>query len=146
MKKYQVKIRDVVIEIEQADDGKFIMPKFIRNYQSYGTQLKPAYEPVIVARKPVEKSIIDNVMKYGVGGINIDECKIGNEKLEGGTMPKMSGGELGVCNFKTIGADRVEREDSIGRFPANVIHDGSEEAISGFPNTNSNYNDNGKHD
>lgn len=44
----------------------------------WGTALKPAYEPIIIARKPVENSVISNVLKYGVGGINIDECRVGD--------------------------------------------------------------------
>ena len=64
-------------------------------WEGWGTCLKPSYEPIIVARKPCEGSIIDNVLKYGVGGINIDGCKFSGE-------------------------DSTER-DSRGRFPANVI-------------------------
>lgn len=45
-------------------------------WKGWGTCLKPAYEPIIVARKPVEESVINNVLKYGVGGINIDECRV----------------------------------------------------------------------
>ena len=106
-----------------------------KKWQGWGTCLKPAYEPIIVARKPVENSVVENVMKYGVGGINIDECRIGNELIKGGTMPKMNGGEQGVCNYNTIGADRIDREDTLGRFPANIIHDGSDEVIADMPNT-----------
>ena len=59
-----------------------LYPSFINEFRKqaqnewagWGTQLKPSYEPIIVARKPCEGSIVDNVMKYGVGGINIDEC------------------------------------------------------------------------
>ena len=112
-----------------------------KRWNGWGTCLKPAYEPIIVARKPVENSIVDNVIKYGVGGINIDECRIGNEQIKGGTMPKMSGGELGICNFKTIGADRIERDDTFGRFPSNVIltYDDEDynEVCGGMPNTKS---------
>ncbi len=45
-----------------------------KKWDGWGTALKPAYEPIIMARKPIEKSVADNVLKYGVGGINIDEC------------------------------------------------------------------------
>ena len=124
--------------------GKNFKVKIAQNeWQGWNTQLKPSYEPIIVAQKPVEKSIVDNVLKYGVGGLNINECKIGSDVIKGGTMPKMSDGELGVCNFKTIGADRIEREDTFGRYPANVIHDGSDEVVNLFPDsksTGSDYN------
>ena len=52
-------------------------------WTGWGTALKPAYEPVIVARKPCENSCIDNVLKYGVGGINIDECRVGDREDTG---------------------------------------------------------------
>ena len=126
--------------------GNFEIKEAQNKWKGWNTQLKPAYEPIIVAQKPVKKSIIDNVLEYGVGGLNIDECKVGNETIKGGTMPIMNGGEEGVCNFKTVGAERIEREDSIGRYPSNVIHDGSDEAIKDMPNTKSTYNEDGKHE
>ena len=67
-------------------------------WKGWGTALKPAFEPIVLARKPIKTSIADNVIKYGVGAINIDECRV-----------------------------------TTGRFPANIIHDGSEEVISNFP-------------
>lgn len=55
----------------QTEEGK--------QWDGWGTALKPAYEPIIVARKPCEGGVTDNVLKYGVGGFNIDECKVGND-------------------------------------------------------------------
>jgi DNA modification methylase len=75
-----------------------------REWQGWGTALKPACEPICLARKPLsEKSIAANVLKWGTGAINIDGCRVG-------------------ANGK-------------GRWPANIIHDGSDEAIAGFPTT-----------
>ena len=62
-------------------------------WEGWGTALKPAYEPIIVARKPCEGSCVDNVIEYGVGGINIDECRIGTDVIKGGTTP----------NFRDVG-------------------------------------------
>lgn len=73
-----------------------------RAWAGWGTALKPAYEPIIMARKALYKTVADNVMTYGCGGINIDECRVGDEP---------------------------------GRFPANVIHDGSDEVVAGMPNS-----------
>ena len=143
MKKYQVKIRDVVIEIEQDDDGKFIMPEFIRNYQSYGTQLKPSYEPIIVARKPVENSIIDNVIKYGVGGINIDECRVDadNNYLSSKGNEKNKENSNNIYQFNSNKLYIRGNPNNLGRFPANVIltYDDTdfEEVCGGMPNTKS---------
>lgn len=86
-------------------------------WNGWGTCLKPAYEPIIVARKPVEESVINNVLKYGVGGINIDECKVGNETVSIHNAPKgtFAGGDY------NRGSDTESYRDSTGRFPANVI-------------------------
>jgi len=101
-------------------------------YDGYGTALKPAFEPIVMARKPFKTSVAENVLTYGVGGINIDECRIGSE---GGVKkvniePNSASKNVGFgCNG--------ELEDIGGRFPANIIHDGSAEAVSGFPDTTS---------
>ncbi len=106
-------------------------------WDGWGTTLKPAFEPIIVARKPCEGSTTDNVLKYGVGGINIDECRIpttdylynhGNSK---GTINSFS-----VGNFKkAIKGENASTE--LGRFPANLIltYDESDydEVCGGFP-------------
>lgn len=141
MKKYQIEIKGKQIEIIQDDDGKFIKPEYVKEQEQFGTTLKPAYEPIIVARKPFKGSLVDNVIANGVGGINIDECRVGNEVIKGGTMPKMGSGEKGVCNYETVGAERINREDNIGRFPANVIltYDETDfdEVCGGMPDTKS---------
>lgn len=138
MKIYKVMVNNKEIEITQDDDGKFIKPDFINEWEHYGTQLKPSYEPIIVARKPVENSIVDNVMKYGVGGINIDECRIDYN----GEIPNVGGRgnhTLGDgYGFKALGEKCVANMN--GRFPANLIHDGSEEVVSLFPNSGSGNN------
>ncbi len=110
--------------------GDEIVRQAQNEWQGWGTALKPAYEPVIVARKPCEGSCIDNVMKYGVGGINIDECRIGTDVIKGGTAPnfrdvgkkqkEISG--IDKLSFGQISnAERIPLEDHTGRFPANVI-------------------------
>lgn len=106
-----------------------------KQWQGWGTALKPAYEPIIVARKPIEDSVVNNVLKYGVGGINIDECRVGDDYIDGGTMPKMTKDNDGI--FKGRNAERLEREGYYGRFPANIIHDGSDEVCEGMPDTKS---------
>lgn len=68
--------------IYNANNGSSSMAKHYderiaqNEWSGWGTALKPSYEPIIVARKPVEGSVVDNVIKYGVGGINIDECRV----------------------------------------------------------------------
>ena len=116
-----------------------------KKWSGWGTCLKPAYEPIIMARKPVEGTIVDNVLKHGTGGINIDECRVPYES--GGsaaTNPLVR--ELRGCK-NNHGADtgsswritgeegKVGHANMQGRFPANIIHDGSDEVVELFPNT-----------
>ena len=101
-----------------------------KQWAGWGTALKPSFEPIIVARKPFKGSLVDNVLEYGVGGLNIDECRIGDEVISGGTMPDFR--DVGQKSKESIGidklsfgqvtnAERKEYEDHIGRFPANTI-------------------------
>lgn len=103
-------------------------------YAGYGTCLKPAYEPIIMARKPVEGTVANNMLKYGVGAINIDECRVGEETVSIHNAPKgtFAGGE------RERGSDTNSYRDSQGRFPANVITDGSDEVKANMPNTRAN--------
>lgn len=114
---------------------------FQNEWQGWGTCLKPAYEPIIVARKPFKGSVVDNIIKYRVGGLNIDECRVGETGgIKKVNIIKNSGSE--ICRF---GCDGDKIETGEGRFPANVITDGSEEVAKGMPNTTSQYNPEGKH-
>jgi len=94
-------------------------------WEGWGTALKPALEPITVARKPIEGTVANNVLKWGVGGINIDECRVGTEEINIHNAPRgtFAGGE------PDRGSDTDSYRNSIGRFPANLIHDGSDEAV-----------------
>ena len=106
------KAKNVDITIPSTDLAK--------QWDGWGTALKPSYEPIIVCRKPCEESIVDNVMKYGVGGINIDECRVelnGDKKTRGGCKTR----EDNISHLKFC-ANQVNKEDnSKGRFPSNTI-------------------------
>ena len=119
-----------------------------KQWQGWGTALKPSFEPIIVARKPFKGSLVDNVIEYGVGGINIDECRVGNEVIKGGTMPDFR--DIGQKSKEAIGIDKLSfgqvenakrkpLDDHIGRFPANTIltYDETDfdEVCGGFPYT-----------
>lgn len=108
-----------------------------KQWQGWGTCLKPAYEPIIVARKPFKGSVVDNIIKYRVGGLNIDECRIPtNDDLAriNRTDNDMFG--IGKNNNNAQKCKELGIEYG-GRFPANVITDGSEEVAKGMPNTTS---------
>ncbi len=99
-------------------------------WKGWNTNLKPAYEPIIMARKPFKGSIANNVLTHGVGGINIDECRVdynGETPNVGGRGEHTRGEGYG---FKALG-DEIEANTQ-GRYPANVIHDGSKEATHGM--------------
>jgi site-specific DNA-methyltransferase (adenine-specific) len=98
-----------------------------KQWEGWGTALKPAYEPILLARKPIPTTVADNVLTHGVGGLNIDECRVGTEEI------KTQGGQ----KFPNLYGDYNVAEDTYhnGRFPANIIHDGSEEVVEGFPET-----------
>jgi site-specific DNA-methyltransferase (adenine-specific) len=98
-------------------------------WKGWGTALKPAYEPIVMARKPLRGTVAQNVMAYGTGAINVDGCRVGTQ---GGTRaddkPKYQDGM-----FKGIGGKVTITQLDAGRWPANVIHDGSEEVVGMFP-------------
>jgi len=89
-------------------------------WDGWGTQLKPANEPICLARKPIsEKTIIENVLKWGVGGINIDDCRI---ELNGEIVP-INKLENWSGFGEEIKPDYEQEQNTVGRFPANVIFD-----------------------
>lgn len=104
-------------------------PKNLNLGDGFGTALKPAHEPIVLARKPLsEKNIASNVLKHGVGGLNIDGCRVGNEERINPAF--------GVDGWRKL-ESRQDRQQSIasnvhGRFPANLIHDGSKEVEAEF--------------
>jgi site-specific DNA-methyltransferase (adenine-specific) len=94
-----------------------------------GTALKPANEPICLARKPLsESSIAANVLKHGTGGINVDGCRVGTEE----TTTDGRGKRADMDRIAPFNPD-YKGETRIGRWPANLIHDGSEEVLAGFP-------------
>ena len=76
---------------ETTTAGSYKIKEAQNEWQGWGTALKPAYEPIIVARKPLKGTVAQNVMKYGVGAINIDECRV---ELNGEEQPTGSGGAV----------------------------------------------------
>ena len=88
-----------------------------KQWDGWGTALKPAHEPIVVARKPVEGTIAANVLKHGVGGLNIDATRIG-------TTDKFGGGAKGSSGFAAnYDAEGWTQGSDLGRWPANIILD-----------------------
>jgi DNA modification methylase len=105
-------------------------------WEGWGSHLKPANEPICLARKPLsEKSIAENVLKWGTGGINIDGCRI-RENIDSRLHNMLWKSNNMAKNVYNKGWAGIELQMSnLGRFPANVIHDGSDEVLQGFPYT-----------
>lgn len=104
-----------------------------KQWEGWGTALKPAQEPISLSRKPIsEKSIAENVLKYGTGALNIEACLI---KTNESTVRKnnISLGSYGIYNKGRA----CTSGSTTGRWPANIIHDGSDEVLAIFPETNS---------
>ena len=100
-----------------------------KQWQGWGTALKPAHEPIVVARKPLIGTVAANVLTYGTGGLNIDGTRVGSEIVSTHHAPKgtFAGGE------PNRGSDTSTYQNHTGRWPANVIHDGSDEVVELFP-------------
>lgn len=113
-----------------------------------GTSLKPAWEPIILARKPLIGTVEANWREHSTGALNIDACRVPtDEKLGGGaekaTTPDQKGNEGWTRPWMEDEAAReahaarvrsnVERAETLGRWPANLVHDGSDEVLTAFP-------------
>jgi len=118
--------------------------KGISEWEGYGTALKPAHEPCVLARKPIEGTVANNVLEHGTGGLNIDGTRVGidldKEPAVGDAYYLKKGIEYpnqGKSDSKIMGSDteRVGLTMAQGRFPANLIHDGSDEVLEVFPQT-----------
>ena len=116
-----------------------------KQWQGWGTALKPSFEPIIVARKPFKGSLVDNVIEYGVGGMNIDECRVGNEELHnsyaGNKNSGFTSGDERDEKGKSMFSGKKQGETIVnGRFPANTIltYDETDfdEVCGGFPKDN----------
>lgn len=114
-----------------------------QQWAGWGTALKPAWEPILVARKPLAGTVAGNVLAWGTGAINVDGCRIGTDDGE----PPYTDRPQGVSSPDWVARGGMFREDRkgrtstgspSGRWPANVVHDGSDEVMAGFPVSTSN--------
>ena len=102
-----------------------------RQWSGWGTALKPAMEPVTIARKPLIGTVAENVLTHGTGAINVDGCRVHSDDAQGGTYTIKRFAPGASVNRDGIWKQDVEftGEMKAGRWPANVIHDGSEEPV-----------------
>jgi len=104
-----------------------------KQWSGWGTALKPSWEPIILCRKPLEGTVAENVQKWGVGGINIDGCRV--VKQDGDRTEYGVNGIVRRTDNNVFGkqSDIIQFDGTHGRFPANLIHDGSDEVLELFP-------------
>ena len=120
-----------------------------KQWDGWGTALKPAHEPMVLARKPLEGTVANNVLTYGVGGLNIDGTRV---IADGENFDNLKSRPIGKLNTRRN--DETDEEfdarvgespeqlaalaklKELGRFPANFIHDGSDEVVGLFPDSN----------
>jgi len=139
-----------------SDDGKFTCygiasrpdetapaTEAAQQWQGWGTALKPALEPITVARKPFKGTLAENVLEWGTGGINVDGCRVGTDEMREGRA-KQKGSVAWQGDDRTGGKGSGFKDTPIenpkihtGRWPANLILDGSDEVVGMFPETDS---------
>ena len=125
---------------EKRANGE-VLPKYesrteaSKGWQGWGTALKPAHEPIVLARKPFPKgyTVAKNVLTYGTGGLNIDGSRVGTDD----TRSPSSKSSFGLINDDSWQAQEVMAGSASGRWPANFIHDGSDEVVALFPEASS---------
>lgn len=106
-----------------------------RQWQGWGTALKPAHEPIVVARKPLIGTVAANVLAHGTGAINVDGCRV--DSYDGArTARKPSMVQDTAAGFGK-GIAMGGNGSDLGRWPANLIHDGSDEVLAAFPQSTS---------
>lgn len=103
-----------------------------KQWDGWGTALKPAHEPIVLARKPLIGTVAENVLRHGTGGLNVDACRIGTE-VE--TWPISRSYAPGQMQPGHNGNTQATGAMPAGRWPANVIHDGSDEVLAAFPDS-----------
>jgi DNA modification methylase len=101
-------------------------------WDGWGTALKPALEPLTLARKPLDGTVAANVLKHGVGGLNVDGCRVDGAPPSV-PQPVFKSPTGRIYGMKTGEGRNGEMSQATGRWPANLIHDGSDEVVAGFP-------------
>ena len=128
----QIKMNASVSDVEIVTKGN-------SPHEGWGTALKPAMELWTLARKPLsEKTIAQNVLEWGTGGINIDGCRVYYNEPEK-IANRHGRANASVLSDDTCGFDNTKNNvasaSQLGRFPANLIHDGSDEVVGEFPDS-----------
>jgi site-specific DNA-methyltransferase (adenine-specific) len=109
-----------------------------QQWQGWGTALKPALEPITMARKPLTGTVAANVLEHGTGALNVDGCRVWTDDGQDRSRPpRTPNAILGGGKGTNLTASE---HNFLGRWPANLIHDGSDEVVGLFPQTTSGAN------
>jgi site-specific DNA-methyltransferase (adenine-specific) len=111
-----------------------------QQWDGWGTALKPAHEPMVLARKPFIGTVANNVLTFGTGGLNIDGSRVGSEggtKIADKDLAESSASKTVTAYGDGLGGPKAKPVENLGRWPANFIHDGSDEVVALFPDTKS---------
>jgi site-specific DNA-methyltransferase (adenine-specific) len=119
--------------VRSQDDRLLSAPatEAAKQWNGWGTALKPAHEPIVLARKPLIGTVAENVLQHGTGGLNIDGCRVDGAKGNGNWR--------GACEqrpedvYEGGWTEQRTEQNELGRWPANVITDGSDEVLAAFP-------------
>ena len=117
-------------------------PKSHNQPGGWGTALKPAWEPICLARKPLVGTVAKNIAAHGTGAINIDGCRV---EGEGNKTFARDAGDRSREQYRTGTTVGAAVPTDLGRWPANIIHDGSDEVLAGFPQAEGSWSDNKGH-
>jgi len=132
----------------KAEDGKTALGDYaggwditapatpeVQQWAGWGTALKPAHEPAVLARKPFKGTVAANVLLHGTGGINVDGCRVEmGDEYDPSKVQRQQRSEVAV---QLGSAGLIGKEIAMykpgGRWPANLIHDGSDDVVALFP-------------
>ena len=106
----------------RSDHPDYVKYEAQNDWNGWGTALKPAHEPIVMARKPFKGNVANNVLEWGTGGINVDGCRVGNETIQQRQYDRTPehGGQWGNGSKRETNGVITQTE---GRFPANIIFD-----------------------
>jgi DNA modification methylase len=127
-----------VSQVKIAHDITAPATEAAKQWAGWGTALKPALEPITVARAPLSGTVAENVLQHGTGALNVDGCRVATDENPSGARrasspPIRESGTWANDRRSPEAFAKVRPGEALGRFPANLIHDGSDEVVGLFP-------------
>ena len=121
----------------RSDHPDYVKPSGVtpeaRQWQGWGTALKPAWEPICLARKPLCGTVAENVLAHGTGAITVDGCRVANADYDPNAVQRSQTRQDGSVVTLNVPGHEQATYSPLGRWPANICHDGSPEVLACFP-------------